>query len=263
MRNTTHGVFPFGQPVLEIKHVDDGTPKEVFVLGVYASAVHACWRGPDDKVIVRALAVASEPCIFWTGHGADDIIRRIAVPREVGSLSLAGSSLNGPSGTALDNHILAPLGFARHQTWLCDLRPWSCSNPGQVNAIRLYHDRTKGTSLPRATVEPADQAAGAWADDARRQEILSELKQSKAKILITLGDQPLKHFVHPLCGQSRRLAAYAYGKPVRLELDGLSLHLLPLAHPRQIGKLGTSSQKWYDEHQRWKPRAKDLMKAAG
>jgi hypothetical protein len=34
------GIFPFGQPVLEIVQADR-TPKCVFVLGVYASAVHA------------------------------------------------------------------------------------------------------------------------------------------------------------------------------------------------------------------------------
>ena len=44
----------------------DQTPKKVFVLGVYASAVHAKWI-KNNRIICKALSVASEPCIFWDG----------------------------------------------------------------------------------------------------------------------------------------------------------------------------------------------------
>ena len=54
------GTFPFGEPV-RIVAQEDRTPKRVFVLGVYASAVHARWVGVDGKGIIKALAVASEP----------------------------------------------------------------------------------------------------------------------------------------------------------------------------------------------------------
>lgn len=251
MLSTTHGVFPFGEPVLEIRQVDDGRPRRVFILGVYASAVHACWRDPNGKLIVRALAVASEPCIFWTGEGADEIIRRIPIPQELGSLSPAGAQLNGPSGKALDRHILQPLKLTRSDAWLCDLRPWSCSNEGQLDAICRYHERIKGTSLPKATVEKASDAEGKWADDARRAEILSELRHSQAQILITLGDQPLKHFVHPIAGQHAQLSALTYGQLTPITLDGLTLQLLPLAHPRQIARLGAHSPTWARQHEDW------------
>jgi hypothetical protein len=56
-------VFPFGQPLCSIQQ-GDRTPQRVFVLGVYASAVHARWVGLDGAIRVRALAVASEPYIF-------------------------------------------------------------------------------------------------------------------------------------------------------------------------------------------------------
>ena len=49
-------VFPFGQPLSIVKQ-EDRTPKEIFVLGVYASAVHARWIGIDGKVKINALAV--------------------------------------------------------------------------------------------------------------------------------------------------------------------------------------------------------------
>ena len=52
--------FPFGQPLHEVQQTDR-RPKKVFVLGVYASAVHARWIGPEGRDVVKALAVASEP----------------------------------------------------------------------------------------------------------------------------------------------------------------------------------------------------------
>ena len=58
--------FPFGQQVHTLVQ-QDRTPKKVFVLGVYASAVHARWK-KDGKVFCQALAVASEPRIFWDGN---------------------------------------------------------------------------------------------------------------------------------------------------------------------------------------------------
>lgn len=52
--------FPFGQQVKKLIQ-EDRSPKSVFVLGVYASAVHARWIAPDGKTtVVTALAVASE-----------------------------------------------------------------------------------------------------------------------------------------------------------------------------------------------------------
>ena len=77
------GVFPFGSPVKPVVQ-QDRTPKSVFVLGVYASAVHAVWIGPDGKRKVNALAVANEPEIFWRGEGADAVIDSVEVPRGSG-----------------------------------------------------------------------------------------------------------------------------------------------------------------------------------
>ena len=58
-------LFPFGQELHPLVQ-EDRSPKKVFVLGVYASAVHARWK-KDGQIICQALAVASEPCIFWDG----------------------------------------------------------------------------------------------------------------------------------------------------------------------------------------------------
>ena len=53
--------YPFGETVHPLVQ-QDRTPKKVFVLGVYASAVHARWK-QGNKIICQALAVASEPRI--------------------------------------------------------------------------------------------------------------------------------------------------------------------------------------------------------
>ncbi len=53
------GTFPFGEPLRPVVQLDRG-PKDVLVLGVYSSAVHARWIGPDGKTRVRALAVGNE-----------------------------------------------------------------------------------------------------------------------------------------------------------------------------------------------------------
>lgn len=105
--------YPFGQVVHPLRQ-QDRTPKKVFVLGVYASAVHARWK-KDGKTICPALAVASEPRIFWDGNidEAKEIISKIQIPTEVGTLEPAGEHLNGPSAKVLDEHILGILGFSR------------------------------------------------------------------------------------------------------------------------------------------------------
>ena len=78
--------FPFGQIVRPLRQ-EDKTPKKVFVLGVYASAVHARWTKPGEQhPICAALAVASEPRIFWDGNidEAREIISKINIPKELG-----------------------------------------------------------------------------------------------------------------------------------------------------------------------------------
>ena len=76
--------FPFGQTIKPLRQ-EDKSPKKVFVLGVYASAVHARWK-KDGKVICQALAVSSEPRIFWDGNTeeAKRIIDAVNIPKELG-----------------------------------------------------------------------------------------------------------------------------------------------------------------------------------
>jgi uracil-DNA glycosylase len=242
-------VFPFGQPLRTVEQ-QDRSPKKVFVLGVYASAVHAKWVGTDGKIVVRALAVASEPTIFWRGEDADEIISRISVPAELGRLVSVERQLNGPSGRALDEFILKPLRVQRDVTWLCDLVPHSCVNPSQQKAIcRSYKPLMAKHQLPVPSVPPVPQQL---ADDARRREIMDEIHASQAEVLVLLGDEPIRWFLNQFDSRWRRLSDFGdYGRLHEIKLEGRALRVLPLAHPRQIAKLGRSSKVWFDAHAAW------------
>lgn len=243
------GIFPFGAQVHKVVQ-QDRTPKKVFVLGVYASAVHAKWVNNEQKIVVRALAVASEPYIFWRGDGAGKLIASIQIPRELGKLIPAASQFNGPSGIALDEKIIHPLGMDRNDVWLCDLVPHSCMNPSQKKTIeKNYLPLVDEYSLPIPTFPSVPFRLS---DEDRRKEILTEIKESLADVLVLLGDKPIQWFLKYYDKTWNRLSDFPdYGSLYEITLEGKKISVLPLAHPRQIARLGTSSKKWYDVHQKW------------
>lgn len=248
--------YPFGE---ELKPVvqHDRTPKKVFVLGVYASAVHACWRKPGQKrPVCTALAVASEPRIFWDGNPTEaaEIISRIKFPKELGMLEPADSKFNGPSAKVLDEHILVPLGFTRKDAWLCDLLPETRLNKGQADAIkREYLPQMEKYGLNDVTIPLRPTK---FCDNERCKEIIAELEESKAEILVLLGDIPIKQFLNAVSSVDYKSLqdykdSHGYGKSTEAVINGKRYKVLPLAHPRQIGGLGSHSSNWHDEHQKW------------
>lgn len=250
---TTYGTFPFGQPILDIEQ-QNREPKCVFVLGVYASAVHARWVGPDGKERIKAVGVASEPYIFWCGDQAKEIIARIPVPASVGRLDPAAAMYNGPSGTALDDLLLAPLKIDRIKTWLCDLVPHSCMNSSQATALRrAYNPLVSSGILPVASWPPVPSCL---ADDARRNAIWAEIKASRAKTVVLLGDEPIKWFLAHFDNRWTRLSDFGktpeqYGRLHRVHLEDLEVDVLPVVHPRQAARLGLSDPEWGSLHAAW------------
>jgi len=246
--------FPFGEKLHPLVQ-EDRSPKQVFVLGVYASAVHARWKR-DGKVVCPALAVASEPRIFWDGNEeeARQIIGSIAIPPELGTLEPAGKQLNGPSAKVLEENILAPLGFTRKDAWLCDLLPETRLNPGQVKALREKYDPLRETyGLNPVTIPPRPSR---FCDEARSREIAAELAESRAQLLVLLGDIPIREFLRrvadvPYKSLQEYVDRYGYGTPTAVTINGKPLRVLPLAHPRQIGALGAHSEKWHLLHKAW------------
>lgn len=248
-------LFPFGETVHPlVQH--DRSPKKVFVLGVYASAVHALWKKKDNSIACRALAVASEPRIFWDGNPeeAKEIISRIHIPEQMGTLEPARAHLNGPSAKALNNQILAPLGFSRNDAWLCDLLPETRLNDNQAEIIeRKYAPEAKLYGLNEVTVPSRPTV---FCDKARSEEIVSELEESQADTLILLGDIPILQFLNLVADVNytslqEYVDLYGYGNYSHAAINGKTYKILPLAHPRQIGALGFHSRKWYKLHQEW------------
>lgn len=247
-------LFPFGNEVHSLLQ-QDRSPKKVFVLGVYASAVHARWK-KDGKVVCQALAVASEPRIFWDGNvdEAKEIISKIDIPKALGSLEPAGRHLNGPSAKVLDEHILGALGYSRKDAWLCDLLPETRLNPSQVKVINeRYKPLIKQYGLNEVTIP---ERPSTFCNAQRCREILQELKESQAELLVLLGDIPIAQFLNevanvPYSSLQEYVDLYGYGTPTDVMIDNRKIKVLPLAHPRQIGALGAHSEKWNKLHQEW------------
>jgi hypothetical protein len=246
--------FPFGQPLKLVKQ-QDRSPKKVFVLGVYASAVHAKWFSPEGgEPLCKALAVASEPEIFWNGENAAEIIAKIAVPPEAGYLEPAEGTFNGPSGKALDEFYLEPLNLHRSDVWLCDLVPHSLMDKGQKDAIqKRYAPLCERYSLPAASIPERLQPLNI--NDNRPNEILSELEESQAETIILLGNEPLECFLSVVSDcKKTRLAEFGietYGSPVSVIINGKQYTVIPLTHTRQAGRHGQYSEVWYQAHNNW------------
>ena len=249
--------YPFGETVHPLVQ-QDRTPKKVFVLGVYASAVHARWK-QGNKIICQALAVASEPRIFWDGNPeeAAEIIGRIHIPKELGILEPAGSHLNGPSAKVLDEHILAPLGFTRKDAWLCDLLPETRINSSQAKVIKeKYNPKIEQYGLNPVTIPNRPTV---FCDSKRCEEILAELKESQAELLVLLGDIPIKQFFGRVThidysSLQEYVDLFGYGYKSEVVINGQAINVLPLAHPRQIGALGSHSEKWNLAHIDWEKK---------
>ena len=249
--------FPFGQTVKRVYQTNK-EEKEFFILGVYASAVHAKWI-KDDKLICRALAVASEPRIFWDGNKeeAQRIIDNISIPKEVGSLVLPESKYNGPSGRVLDSHILKPLSINRDDVWLCDMLPECRLNANQIERIsKSYNPLIQSNDLNEVTVPSVPTNSNGFCDENRCLEIIEEIKESKAKKLILLGDKPIQQFLNKVSdtkykGLREWVSKFGYATPVKTTIGDFEIDVIAMAHPRQIGGLGESKISFAELHREW------------
>lgn len=250
--------FPFGGKLKNVIQTDRG-PKKVFILGVYASAVHARWVGENGKEKVRALAVASEPCIFWRGdrEEAEKIISRIDMPPGLGRLVPAAPKLNGPSGRALDELYLKRLALDRSDAWLCDLVPHACMNNGQAAALaREYEPIRAKYGLNEVTVPGFSPNDEQLFSAKRAAAILAELEESQARLIVTLGDLPIRHFINRFAPAYKKLTDLVpeprlYGRKVKIQINQREYCLLPLVHMQHAGMLGKGIQSWAETHQAW------------
>jgi hypothetical protein len=250
--------FPFGRPLENTppqKAAASARKAKAFVVGVYASAVHARWIGPDGKEACKALAVSSEPCSFWDGTGADAIIADIqkTVSSDMGRLEVPARQFNGSSGTTLLEMYLGPLGLTPAECWITDLHDRYFLSPGNEKAVARYE---KLREEVRSTVPPAvlpQRPVRVVPTQERLTRLRGELRESGARLIITLGNEPIR----PLLGnRARKLSLDGYGVPDELEMFGQRVRVLKLCHPRQAGGLGTSSESWAGAHASWAKRAR-------
>ncbi len=239
--------FAFGKSVKKVEQ-KDRTAKKVFVLGVYASAVHAKWVSADGLYSIRALAVDSEPEIFWKGNNAAEIIKGIEIPDQAGKLETANIMYNGPSGRTLDDCILKPLDLYRKDVWLSDLIPYSLKNEGQEKALRKLEPILQMLNLPTDT---RTKASTRKIDSERVEEIFNEIKLAKAELIITLGNKPIKYFINYFDKSFTKLTHDSYGQILPIIIEGTPFRLLPLVHPRHVEGMSGFSSKWKATHKLW------------
>ena len=251
--------FQFGQKVQRLEQ-RDRSPKEVFILGVYSSAVHAIWKH-DGKQLCRALAVASEPCIFWNGDisEAERIISSIKIESKHDELSPAAAVYNGPSGRVLDERILKPLRLDRSQAWLCNLLPEARLNPGQFKRITEdYNPLIKKFKLNEVTVP---KRPNTYCNEARCNEITEEIRMSGARKIILLGDIPIKQYLKRVAeidfkDLKEYTEKYDYGTPYSTVICDMNVEITPITHPRNIGRLGKSVEWCNKKHIAWENKLK-------
>lgn len=240
--------FPFGRVHGPTPPSKPTGKSDVFVVGVYPSALHCAWFGPDGKRLCQALAIDIEPWSFWDGEDADERVRAIAanVPIRAGRLEPARPTWNGPSGRALTALYLEPLGSPR--AWITDLHDIYYLSAGNAAALKKHYDPI----ATRLGLEPAHlppRPAEVRPSKKRLARLEAELVESGATTVITLGNEPLSTLFD---GQPRKLSRTEYGRPLTRRVFGRhEVTAIHLVHPRQAARLGTSSAAWAAAHDTW------------
>ncbi|WP_285502303.1 hypothetical protein [Actinokineospora sp. NBRC 105648] len=247
------GVYPFGllaarrPPRLPVADRAD-----VFVLGMYPSALHVRWHRPGARPIA-ALAVDDEPGRSLSGqHRADRVAlwrERVGWRREWGTATAAGPGA-GP-GRLVVTDILEPLGLDPRAAYLTDCVPTYFVKAGerQDQAIRAYDEFAATAGLPASSLRrrPPKPELVHLAIRAEGAELLRQLRESDAPTVVTLGKGAADVFA-ALTGTDRvpfRLTG-DYGTPRLVPLGGRELRWYPLVHPGVHRHVG-----WRNCHARW------------
>ena len=119
-------------------------------------------------------------------------------------------------------------------------------------AARIYLAIDQGYFIP-ANIPTRSSA---FCDKKRSSEITEELMQSEADLLVLLGDIPIAKYLNkvadvPYSTLGEHVDLYGYGNATEPVINGKTIKVLLLAHPRQIGDLGAHSERWYLTHKEW------------
>jgi hypothetical protein len=151
---------------------------------------------------------------------------------------------------------------------LCDLLPESRLNDSQYKAIHRKGSYQHYVSDGQVDPVTLPTVPSPYADDQRLAAIADELAESKASVLITLGEPVVEEFLHRYLGmQERKLGDFGrtddvYGRIHRVAFRHRDLSVIPLTHPRQAGGLGSSSMVWKLRHAHWMKHVAPSLLAA-
>jgi hypothetical protein len=252
------GNFSFGVEIKQVKQ-NDRTQKKVFVLGKYASAVHGRFISNDTKNVrnINALAIASEPCIFWDGSNAENLVNQVnkIIPPEIGKFELPDKNFNGPSGKALDKYYLEPLNLTRNDIWMCDLIPQFLvnKNDSQHRAQTLLNNYLEKVNMVQFKSNIPFVPVNIDID--RTMEIKNELIQSNAETIILLGQDTLKWFISKVSDfhKNELKEIVPYGIPFDIKISGIekTYKVYAFAHMHHIEKPIGKGKEWKEKHFNW------------
>jgi hypothetical protein len=285
------GVFPFGRPSTKrpARRPTSGSA-EIFVLGVYPSALHVRWILPqwlctNDRSEVKALAVDVEPTVFWDGSDAAARVeqwREVIGFREGNGLDDWGfvepAARNGSSGDDVGDRVLKPLGKSPASTWFTDAVPWFFvkrapktsakipSPPSQqadvlddVYTRLVVHLAKRGGHLPKWDL-PSRPSIAQLVDAAsdRSAELRDEVLASRAATLITLGEEA-RRVATKLADEPGNVSSIPlslamsnddYATKRELMIGDQKVNWWALRHP------GSRDRRWQDKDEAWRESAR-------
>lgn len=246
--------FAFGRSATRRPPREPQGEADLFVLGVYPSALHVRWTSPAGGT-VGALAVDDEPVVFWDGADADERVRRwreaVGWTDEWGTVTRASG--NGSSGRHVVRHVLDPLGVDAAAVFFTDCLPlyFVKEGPGSQGArLRAVYDPFASShhglqpaDLPRRP-PPAELVRRAVAEEG--QVLRHQLLASGSERVVTLG-QEAADVLAAITGHDRVLLDTGpdYGTRRRLRVEARDIEWIPLTHP------GNRAPIWATRHALW------------
>lgn len=270
-----HGVFPFGAPSTERPPRRPAGAALLFLLGVYPSAFHIRWKLPEwartrfgwSREHVAALAVDVEPEVFWDGRGEEEMLEKWRTRvgwvegDDDGLFGSCAPAMNGTSGRAVESDVLAPLGLDPSRVWFTDCIPWffiksSTGRAQQAEAMTdVYAPIAAELGLQPASLpaRPSPDRLVSEAIKTQRARLLSELDESGADSLVTLGDEARRVMcdLGSDCGGSPATPldpGDGYGEPGTITIGGRQVNWYALSHP------GNRSSTWQAARAGWMSR---------
>lgn len=248
------GIFPFGRPATDRPPRAPARDADLFVLGVYPSALHVRWQRPDGVVQVQALAVADEPEVFWDGADAAERVRRwsseVGWRRDWGEVSPSG---NGTSGRAVAEDVLAPMGTTIDRCFVTDCLPryHVKHGPGSQGSAMTerYAPFAAARGLPTVSL-PRRPAVPTFIRQAVREngdQLARQLRFARAELVVTLGEEAADVFA-AVTGAERVVLRRddEYGRERRVP-SGFGVGAwIALKHP------GLREPRWKARHDEWK-----------